>query len=282
MKQYTLGIYEKAIPDSLTWRERLLVAKEAGYDFLEMSIDETDDRLSRLEWSSWERMQLVRDMYETGLPVRSICLSAHRKYPLGSHDPDVRARSLEIMDKTIQLASDIGVRIVMLAGYDVYYEESDKTTVKYFEENLKKSADMAASMGIILGFETMETPFMNTVEKAMHYVKLINSPYLGVYPDIGNVTNAVKTYGTEACDDLETGRGHLLAMHLKETVPGVFREVPYGTGHVDFDEAIAKAYELDIRRFVTEFWYKGEANWRDIVHEAVTMMRTKLDKVYGG
>lgn len=31
-----------------------------------------------------------------------------------------------------------------------------------------------------LGFETMETPFMDTVEKAMHYVKLVDSPYLGV------------------------------------------------------------------------------------------------------
>ena len=41
-----------------------------------------------------------------------------------------------------------------------------------------------------LGFETMETPFMDTVEKSMEYVNKINSPYLGVYPDIGNLKNA--------------------------------------------------------------------------------------------
>ena len=46
---------------------------------------------------------------------------------------------------------------------------------------------MAAGSGIVMGFETMETEFMNTVEKAMHYVRRMNSPYLGVYPDSGNI-----------------------------------------------------------------------------------------------
>ena len=50
---------------------------------------------------------------------------------------------------------------------------------------------MAAEKGIVLGFETMETPFMDTVEKAMRYVNLVSSPYLGVYPDIGNLKNCI-------------------------------------------------------------------------------------------
>ena len=47
---------------------------------------------------------------------------------------------------------------------------------------------MAAARGIVMGFETMETEFMNTTEKAMKYVNLIDNPYLGVYPDSGNLT----------------------------------------------------------------------------------------------
>ncbi len=50
---------------------------------------------------------------------------------------------------------------------------------------------MAAEAGIIIGFETMETEFMNTVQKAMEYVAAVSSAYLEVYPDIGNITNAV-------------------------------------------------------------------------------------------
>ncbi len=52
-------------------------------------------------------------------------------------------------------------------------------------------------------------------------------------------------------------------MHLKETAPGKFREVPYGTGHVEFEEAIRRAWELQIRKFVAEFWYTGNPDWRE-------------------
>ncbi len=97
---------------------------------------------------------------------------------------------------------------------------------------------MAERTGVLLGFETMENEFMNTVEKAMKYVTLVGSSYLNVYPDIGNITNAAHTYKTDVLEDLYIGKGHLVAMHLKETVPGRFRESPYGTGHVDFENAV--------------------------------------------
>ena len=39
MKTNVLGLYEKSMPDTLTFREKLNLAGEAGYDALEMSID---------------------------------------------------------------------------------------------------------------------------------------------------------------------------------------------------------------------------------------------------
>ncbi len=262
-KKYSLGLYEKSMPSELPWEEKLSVAKAAGYDFVEISIDESDEKLNRLDMSEQERRNLIWTMREVGMPIRTMCLSGHRKYPLGSSDPAICERGMEIMDKAIRLADDLGVRIIQLAGYDVYYEESGIETKKRFLENLKKAVHHAGRAGVFLGFETMETEFMNTVEKAMKYVTLVNSSYLQVYPDIGNLTNAACTYRNDALEDLELGRGHLLAMHLKETAPGKFREVPYGTGHVEFEEAIRRAWELQIRKFVAEFWYTGNPDWRE-------------------
>ena len=185
---------------------------------------------------------------------------------------------MEIMEKALQLAEDLGVRIIQLAGYDVYYEEGNEQTQKLFSENLKKATEMAAKKGVLLGFETMETEFMNTVEKSMKYVHMVDSVYLNVYPDLGNITNAAKTYGKDVLDDLETGRGRLVAMHLKETVPGKFREIPFGTGHVDFEAGIKKAWDLGVRRYVTEFWYTGNPEWEKDMDFAVSMMTKILDK----
>lgn len=278
MKAYTIGLYEKAMPGTLSWKEKMLAAKKAGYDFIEISIDETDEKLNRLDMSRDERIELLFLMFETGIPIRTMCLSGHRKYPLGSSDDATRARGMEIMEKAICLAEDLGVRIIQLAGYDVYYEEGSETTRAYFLENLRKATEMASAKGILMGFETMETEFMNTVEKAMNYVKKVNSVYLNVYPDLGNITNAAVSYGKNVLDDLETGRGHLAAMHLKETVPGKFREIPYGTGHVDFESGIRKAWELGVRRYVTEFWYTGNPEWEKDLDFAVSKMTAILDE----
>ena len=279
MKRYTIGLYEKAMPPSMDWREKLTFAKEAGYDYVEISIDEKDDKLARLDWTKEQRDELIRTMREVGLPIRSMCLSGHRKYPFGASDEAVRARSMEIMEKAILLADDLGIRTIQLAGYDVYYEEGTAQSKALFLENLKKAAEMAAVYGIILGFETMETDFMNTVWKSMYYVDAVGSPYLGVYPDIGNLTNAAVSSGGSVTGDLYSGRGHIFALHLKETVPGVFREVPFLTGHVDFETGIKKAWELGIRRFVTEMWYIGnDDTWADDIRFACKSMRMILDR----
>lgn len=276
-KAYTLGLYEKSMPGFLSWKEKLLAAKNSGFDFVEISIDETDEKLSRLDMSKEERLSLVNLMVETGIPIRTMCLSGHRKYPLGSSNPEICKKSLEIMSKAIQLADDLGIRIIQIAGYDVYYEESSVETKKRFLANLKTAVNMAEKAGVVLGFETMENDFMNTVEKAMKYVKLINSSYLNIYPDIGNITNAAKTYKTDALEDLYIGKGHLVAMHLKETVPGKFREIPFGTGHVNFESAIEAAWNLGVRKYVTEFWYTGNERWQDDLVFANQMMTKILD-----
>ena len=66
MKAYALGLYEKAMPNELSWKEKLQMAKEAGYDFYLKSptnqqfIILENDRLERLRekvaFSFWEKL----------------------------------------------------------------------------------------------------------------------------------------------------------------------------------------------------------------------------------
>ena len=278
-KQYLLGMYEKAVPNDITWEERLVVARESGFDYVEISVDETDAKLARLDWTADERRELVHLQQECGLPIRSMCLSGHRKYPFGATDAAVRERSMQIMEKALQLACDLGVRTIQLAGYDVYYEDGTDETRKYFAENLARATEMAAREGVLLGFETMETPFMDTVEKSMAYVSQVDSPYLGVYPDLGNLTNASFLYGKSVTDDLATGRGHLLAAHCKETVAGAYREIPFGTGTTDW-EALDECVKQGVRRYVAEFWYVGSENWREETAFASEYVRGKIEAAF--
>ena len=96
---YSLGLYEKAIPSGLSFREMFEITKECGFDRLEISIDETDARLSRLDLPAEEVRALGALSRQYNVPIRTMCLSGHRKYPFGSHDADIRKRSMEIMRK---------------------------------------------------------------------------------------------------------------------------------------------------------------------------------------
>lgn len=58
-----LGIYEKAMPISLSIEEKLKYAKQLEFKFVEMSIDESDERLSRLSWGN----DIIRQINETQL-----------------------------------------------------------------------------------------------------------------------------------------------------------------------------------------------------------------------
>lgn len=275
-KKYHIGLYEKAMPSALNWKEKLQCAGTAA-----MTLWRSASTRPMPAWPGWSGPrgagQLRETMQKVGVPIRSMCLSGHRKYPFGASDPAVRQRSLEIMEKAIQLADDLGIRVIQLAGYDVYYEEGTEQTRKDFAENLKKAVEMAAVHGVVLGFETMETEFMNTVEKSMQYVKLIDNPYLGVYPDVGNLTNAAKTYGTSVLDDLETGRGHLVAMHLKETgarqVPG--DPLPHRPRRLS--RRHPQGWQLGVRRFVTEMWDTGKPEWKEDICFAHDKMSEILD-----
>ena len=77
MHKMPLGLYEKALPASLSWEERLAQAGQAGYQFVEISIDESDERLARLDWPASQRAELRQAIANTGIPIVSMCLSAH-------------------------------------------------------------------------------------------------------------------------------------------------------------------------------------------------------------
>lgn len=277
LKAYTLGLYEKAMPSSMNFREMLAMTARCGFDRLEISVDESDARLSRLEWTSAQINDLRRMVDDTGVPIKSMCLSGHRRFPMGSHNPEIRERSMDMMKKAVELSAALGVAIIQLAGYDVYYEEGDATTTACFKENLTYSTEYAAKYGVILAFETMETAFIDTVQKSMTYVNKVNSPYLGVYPDIGNLKNAAVLYGSDLLADIESGRGHIFAAHLKETMPGVYRDMNFGSGHTEYEPCIKLLWGMGVRMFTGEFWYDGKSNAEDTITEAEKFLRKKID-----
>ncbi len=252
-----LGIYEKALPRSLSWADRFHAAADAGYDFLELSIDETTERLSRLDWTLADRLAFSRASLEAGIRVPSMCLSGHRKFPFGSADPAVRERAVAIMGKAIDLACDTGIRVIQLAGYDVYYESSTHESRELYLRGMEKALEHAARRQVMLALEIMDTTFLNSIAKYLSLKKRLPGPWFAVYPDLGNLS----AWGNDVESELALGIDHIVGIHVKETkpvlpgFPGAFRDIPFGEGRVDFPACFAALKRLGYAGpFLVEMW----------------------------
>lgn len=273
---YRIGIYEKAVPAELSWEEKFRACRDAGFDFMEMSVDESDEKIARLDWTDEQIAEILAIEAKVGFRIESITFSAQRRYPMGTLK--WKKEAWEIIEKCISFAKKMGVRIIMTQGYDVYYEEeSSEESKERFYETLEKAVMLAAAHGVVLATETMmDKEFMNTIEKTMYGVKRIHSPYYQAYPDIGNINNCAE----DVIADIRSGAGHMIGAHLKETVPGKDRGIPYGEGKVDFPPYIAEFYKQGIRRYVAECWHDGGDNWREVLKGNREFLDAQFEKAY--
>ena len=279
MRKHPVGIYEKALAKNLNWPERFAIAKACGFDFVEMSVDETDERLSRLKWSKEQRLDLVGAMLESGIAIPSMCLSAHRRFPFGSRDEAIQLRAKEIMDDAIALARDLGIRTIQLAGYDVYYEAQDAETHQRFIEGMKWAVERAAAAQVMLAVEIMDTDYMNSITKWKELEAQIASPWFSVYPDVGNLS----AWGNDVPAELALGIDRIAAIHLKDThavtdtKPGQFRDVPFGEGCVDFVNVFKTLDKLNYSgAFLIEMWTEKSAEPVSEIIHARQWMETKM------
>lgn len=269
-KKYRLGIYEKAMPATLSWEERLLAAKNAGFDFIEISVDETDERRARLDWSDEEITDLRNLCIKHDMPLQSMCLSAHRKFPFGSMDDTIRQEAFSIMEKAIILAYKLGIRCIQMAGYDVYYEPQSESTHLRFIDGMKKATKMAENAGVMLGVEIMDTPYLNSLSKFEVLKREIPSPYFMAYPDVGNITG----WNYDVCTELMLAKHHIIQIHLKDTLrvssvsKGQFRDLVIGEGEVDFFSIFKTLAGMDYcAPFVIEMWAQDD-KWFENIKEA--------------
>ncbi|MEZ8204892.1 L-ribulose-5-phosphate 3-epimerase [Vibrio splendidus] len=263
--RHRVGLYEKALPNELSWEDKLKQTKELGFDFLEISVDESDERRSRLDWNDEEVYALRRLCEKHGVPLQSMCLSAHRKFPFGSADPAIREQAVIHMEKAISLAYKLGIRTIQLAGYDVYYEPADKVTHQRFIEGMKLSARLAERSGVMLAVEIMDTDYLNSLSKFEVLSREINSPYFTAYPDVGNISG----WNYDIVTELKLSKPHITQIHLKDTYKvtdeykGQFRDLVIGDGEVDFNAIFETLKETEcVVPLVIEMWARDE-RWKD-------------------
>ena len=246
-----LGIYEKALPD-LSWDERYAMAHEAGYDFIELSIDR--NRLNKLDWND-DQIKEVRDCAKKyDMSLETMTLSANRYYPIG--DPEKREEGILLIKKAIVLAKKLGIKLIQLTAYDVYQKKSTDLTKDLYEQAIREVLDFDKDYGIILAIEVLEdVEHFNTSEKLIPFIRKIDDPLLKEYADTGNLVYN----GFDPLKDLKDGIEKIAAIHIKDAIYHNEHNIGYGEGLVDFDEVFQYLKQIHYEGYlVSECWYEED------------------------
>ncbi len=268
---YPFVLYEKAVMPGV-WARMFDDASSAGFDGFEISVDESDSRLARLDWSDKQCLEVVAAARDAGVRLQSLCFSGQRRFPMGSSDPVLEKKSLQLMRQCIVMCQNLGVRVLQVAGFDVYYEPSTPDTYRRYADNLGKMACIAEQHGVTLAIEPVELG-VTSVTMALDIVNQVRSPFVQIYPDIANMA----ALGMDYAPQMEQGIGHIVEVHVRDALPGHYYGVDIGTGIIDFVAMFRLFDRLELCCPLTlEMWNLENEHYKDVITHARQFLREKM------
>ena len=96
-------------PQRMDLRECMQLAKDAGFDGIELNYDLDNDLSPKAGPQDYAAIRKMAD--KIGIEISGLCSFLFWPYPLTSNDPAKRARGLELASKIGQAAYDLGATI---------------------------------------------------------------------------------------------------------------------------------------------------------------------------
>ena len=125
----------------------------------------------------------------TGMPVHGVVDMKHWQVEcrLSSPDPKAREAGTEILKKAIQDSKDFGGDSVLLVPGRVTKDETHDDVWKRSIVEIRKVLPLASKLGVRVLIENVWNGFCEQADQMRDYLDEINSPWVGLYFDIGNV-----------------------------------------------------------------------------------------------
>jgi len=237
-------------------KERMALAKEIGYDGIELTVEETGPTGLESGPKDWEDIRKYAD--ELGLALHSVATGLHWQYPITHDDPKVREKAIKIVEMELEMAKVFGADAILVVPgavnvywnpdfkqvqYDVAYERSLEAFM-----GLKKKAE---ELQIKIGIENVWNQFLISPLEMCDFIDKIDSPYVGAYLDVGNLI----PYGLPEQHIRILGK-RICKVHFKDyknSIGGMEGFVDLLAGDVNWPEVMAAFKEIGY-----DGWYTAE------------------------
>ena len=156
----SINLWAFPYPAKMTLRECLQLAKDAGFDGIELNYDLDNDLSPK---AGTEQFKAIRSMAEgIGIAISGLCSFLYWPYSLTDNDPARRARGLDLATRMIRAAHDLGTEnLLVVPGAVTIPWRADHEPVpldicdRRAREAVAKLIPLADELGVFLNIENI-------------------------------------------------------------------------------------------------------------------------------
>jgi L-ribulose-5-phosphate 3-epimerase len=172
--------------------EKFQLCKEVGFDGMELTnpinFGESEAEVSP-EKNDAKVAEILAASRETGMPVHGLVnILGNRKAHIASPDEATREKGRMLLEQSVRNCHAYGGSGILLVPGKVGgpHESHDEVWQRSIEQ-IRQVLPVASQLGVRICIETVWNKFCEKPEQLRDFVDEINSPWFGVWLDIGNV-----------------------------------------------------------------------------------------------
>src|SRR6185503_19374599 len=190
----SINLWAFPYPQRMNLEECLRLAKDAGFDGIELNYDLESDLSPRSGPKEFQSIRKLAD--KIGIEISGLCSFLFWPYPLSSNDPEKRARGIELAGKIAQAAHALGVQNVLVVPGAVHIpwrtdhepvpndvcDQRAREAVRTLEKN-------AAKLKVFLNIENIFfNGYLMMPMEMNSFVDSFQSEHVRVHFDTGNIS----------------------------------------------------------------------------------------------
>ncbi len=189
----SINLWAFPYPDRMSLKECLQLAKDAGFDGIELNYDLESDLSPKS--GPKEFMAIRKEAERIGIAISGVCSFLFWPYPLTSNDPQERMRGMELAAKMTEATYHLGAENLLVVPGAVHMpwrEDHDPTPNELCDSRaraaIEKLLPAAEKLKVHLNIENIFfNGYLMTPMEMNEFVDHFDSEYVQVHFDTGNI-----------------------------------------------------------------------------------------------
>ena len=189
----SINLWAFPYPQRMNLRECMQLAKDAGFDGIELNYDLDNDLSPKSGTREYHAIRRMAD--QIGIAISGVCSFLFWPYPLTSNDAAERARGMELAALMTQAAHDLGTQNLLVVPGAVHMPwRADHSPTpndvcdRRAREAIAKLLPAAERLKVHLNIENIFfNGYLMTPGEMIAFVDSFNSHYVQVHFDTGNI-----------------------------------------------------------------------------------------------